>query len=188
MASIIVASRNPVKIEATRVGFQQMFPELEFAVEGIEVASGVSDQPMSDEETFQGAMNRLAAARAERPTAQFAVGIEGGIEVIRGKMMAFAWIVIESSGAIGSSRSGTFALPPQVQQLVAAGEELGVANDHVFAQHNSKQQGGAIGLLSNGIIGRELLYSHAVVLALVRFHHQDLFAGQHNGEDAAEAR
>ena len=53
---------------------------------------------------------------------------------------------------------------------------LGVANDRVFAQHNSKQQGGAIGLLTDGVLGRRALYDHAVVLALVPFKSGALFA------------
>ena len=160
-----------------------MFPDREFSVDGVDAPSGVSDQPMSDDETYRGAMNRRAAARAAHPDADFVVGIEGGIEIIRQRMMAFAWIVIESDGLVGSSRSGTFALPPRVQQLVTEGHELGIANDLVFAQHNSKQQGGAIGLLSNGVIGRELLYSHAVVLALVHFHQRALFTENTAADD-----
>ena len=48
------------------------------------VASGVSDQPMSEEETKQGAENRAKAAAAAFAQAgesgpDFAVGLEGGV-------------------------------------------------------------------------------------------------------------
>ena len=49
---VIVASKNPVKIEATRIGFQKMFPEQELEVIGISAPSDVNDQPMSREETY----------------------------------------------------------------------------------------------------------------------------------------
>ncbi|MEN0049906.1 MAG: DUF84 family protein, partial [Bacteroidota bacterium] len=59
MQKIIVASKNPVKIKAALQGFQEMFPEGFFEAEGIAVPSGVSDQPMGNEETYQGAWNRV---------------------------------------------------------------------------------------------------------------------------------
>lgn len=36
---IVVASKNPVKINAAREGFKKMFPEVDFEVEGISVPS-----------------------------------------------------------------------------------------------------------------------------------------------------
>ena len=45
---IVVASKNPVKINATDAGFSTYFEGVE--VLGVSVESGVSDQPKSDEE------------------------------------------------------------------------------------------------------------------------------------------
>ncbi len=58
MKKIIVASKNPVKINATKVAFEKVFPQETFEVIGMQVPSFVSDQPMSDEETLEGAINR----------------------------------------------------------------------------------------------------------------------------------
>ena len=55
---ITVASINPVKIQSALHGFQQMFLDVSFTAEGLSVPSGVSDQPMTDEETLRGALNR----------------------------------------------------------------------------------------------------------------------------------
>jgi len=172
---IVVASQNPVKVSATLSGFRQSFPTCQFTAVGISADSGVSDQPASDEETRQGATNRATAARHEHPDADYWVGIEGGIATIAGQMVAFAWVVIHSPLRTGHSRSGTFLLPPPVQALIRDGKELGDANDIVFSQHNSKQQAGAIGLLTGDVIRRAQLYEHAVVLALVPFISAELF-------------
>lgn len=172
---ILVASKNPVKIQATAEGFRRMLPGAHFAVSGIDVDSGVSDQPSSDAETRNGAENRAASLRRSPFEGDYAVGIEGGIEVIGDQMFAFAWVVILGRTQAGRSRSGTFVLPPRVQQLVAGGCELGDANDEVFAQHNSKQQGGAVGLLTAGVVGRQQLYEHAIQLALIPFKSTALF-------------
>lgn len=47
MKKVIVASTNPVKIEATKIGLSKMFPQESFDVRGFSVPSGISDQPMT---------------------------------------------------------------------------------------------------------------------------------------------
>ena len=136
----------PVKINSAKAGFEAMFPENSFSAEGYDVPSGVNDQPMSSQETLEGATNRAQALQTLCPMADFFVGIEGGIETINDTLLASAWIVvIDRNGTSTLGRSGAFPLPPNVKRLVDSGIELGHANDQVFKQHNSKQQGGAVG-------------------------------------------
>jgi inosine/xanthosine triphosphatase len=174
---IAVGSKNPVKIQSALAGFTQMFPECEFTVAGFDVASGVSDQPLTCQETLRGATIRANELKSIAPDADFFVGIEGGIEFIDDTLFASAWIVIvDAAGKASSGRSGSFALPARIKQLVESGMELGHANDEVFTEHNSKQQGGAVGSLTGGVITRQSLYEHAMVLALVAFRQEELFA------------
>lgn len=172
---IIVASRNPVKIKAVGLGFQKMFPEIEWQVEGLTVPSGVRDQPMSNAETLQGAQQRSSNAQARYPDADFWAGIEGGIEFDAQDMNAFAWIVIQNREALGKAKTGSFFLPPAVAQLVKEGKELGEADDLVFGQSNSKQANGAVGLLTNNILDRTQLYVDGVALALIPFKNPSLY-------------
>jgi len=171
---IIVASKNPVKIEAARQGFAKAFPDAELDLSGVSVPSGVSDQPMTDDETLLGARNRAQNARSVRRGADYWVGIEGGIHTIDGSLMAFAWVVVLSEEKSGRGRTGTFTLPEEVATLVREGMELGHADDVVFGRDNSKQQNGSVGLLTNDIIDRTSFYVEAVVLALVPFLHPGL--------------
>jgi inosine/xanthosine triphosphatase len=176
MKKIVIASKNPVKIEAALNGFRKMFPDEEFAIEGISAQSGVSDQPMSDTETFSGARNRAENASRERPGADFFVGIEGGVEEKNGEMEAFAWIVVKSKGdGFGKGRTGTFFLPPRVAELIKEGKELGEADDIVFQRTNSKQENGAIGILTDNVIDRTKYYTEAVVIALIPFKNKELY-------------
>jgi len=169
MKTIVIASHNPVKIQAALNGFRRMFPQEEFTSFSVEVESGVSRQPMSDAEMRQGALNRAQNAHRTVPDADFWTGIEGGTEPLNGELAAFAWVVVLSSTLTGESRSGTFILPPAVAELVRQGKELGEADDIVFGRYNSKQQNGAIGILTGDVLDRASLYEHAVVLALVPF-------------------
>lgn len=174
---IAIASQNPVKIEATRVGFEKMFPAQEFSVRGEPVPSGVSDQPMTDEETLVGANNRVENIARKATDADYCVGIEGGLqEREEDQIEAFAWIVVRrKDGKVGKSRTGTFSLPEQMVQLIHQGKELGDADDIVFRQTDSKQKNGTVGNLTGDIITRSTYYSETVVLALIPFKNPDLY-------------
>lgn len=168
---VVVASTNPVKIDAARRGFVAMFPDVAFVVSGVSAPSGVRDQPLGDDETLRGAATRAANARALAPDADYWVGIEGGVSDVDGAMQAFAWVVALSSERSGKSRTGTFMLPQEVARLVRDGMELGHADDVVFGRANSKQQNGSVGLLTGDVIDRAAYYEQAVVLALIPFKH-----------------
>jgi inosine/xanthosine triphosphatase len=172
MKTILVASNNPVKIQAALNGFQKMFPGEPFEIQGMSVPSGVSDQPMTSAETLQGALNRARGA-AQQP-ADFWVGIEGGCEEMQEEMQAFAWVVILSRNRIGKSRTGTFTLPDEITRLVRQGVELGEADDRVFNRANSKQGNGAVGILTDDVIDRTVYYEQAVILALIPFKNPNL--------------
>lgn len=130
---------------------------------------------MSDEEALQGALNRARQAADQSPEADFSVGIEGGVEERATEMAAFAWVVIVSNGKIGKGRTGTFFLPHDISHLVRNGKELGDADDIVFHKDNSKQENGAVGLLTGNVIDRACLYEHAVILALIPFVNPHLY-------------
>ena len=173
---IVVASKNPVKLKAVEMGFKKMF-EKNPEIIGISVPSNVSDQPMSDEETQRGAFNRAKNAKNENPDADYWVGLEGGVEEENGDLHAFAWMtVIDKKGKIGKGKTGTFILPKKVADLIIKeGKELGEADDIVFNKKNSKQDNGAIGILTGDVLTRASFYADAMVLALIPFKNEKLY-------------
>ena len=176
MKKIIVASQNPVKIETTKNGFTRMFPEEKFKVNGVSVASGVSDQPKTIQETLRGAINRVENALKLWPNNDFWVGIEGGLEKTEHGMETFAWIVIKGKdGKVGKGKTGSFYLPEKVAELIRQGKELGEADDIVFGLKNSKQANGSVGILTGDVLTRSTFYEPAVVLALIPFKNSDLY-------------
>lgn len=173
---IIVASGNPVKIKAALVGFLKMFPDEQFEANGFSVMSGVCDQPRSDRETFQGALNRANNAKLAAPEADFWIGLEGGVEDDDSGMRSFAWIIVmDKGGRTGKGRTGTFFLPTKVVELIKQGKGLGEVDSIVFGKTNSKQQNGAVGVLTDNVIDRASFYTEAVVLALIPFKNENLY-------------
>ncbi len=172
---VVVSSKNPVKVEATLKGFQQVFPDIPFTAESVSVPSGVPDQPMGSEETLLGAANRVENAMMEIPDADFWVGIEGG-NIRHGKEMeAMAWVVIKSKDRTGKGRTAGFFLPEKTIELIDKGYELGHADELVFGIENSKQKMGSCGLLTDNLIDRIDLYVPAVIFALIPFQKPELY-------------
>lgn len=173
---VFVGSHNPVKIKAVRLAFQRVWPRKKWQVSGIKVASGVSDQPMSAEESIIGARQRaqLALTYAE---ADYGVGIEGGLQLVSGQYFDCGWVVvIDRQGREGVGATIKIIVPPALMDLVLQHQmELGVANDHLFAQSNSKQQQGHFGLMTKNAVTRTSAYRDGVIAALARFIRADVF-------------
>ncbi len=178
MKRVVVASKNPVKINATQRWFEKMLLWSDFSFEGISVSSGVPDQPMSSQETYTWAVNRASHARQEAPDADYRVGIEGWVEKMWEHMEVFAWIVVlwkEDDKKIWSSKTWTFLLPPKLVELIEQWYELWDADDIVFWKTNSKQKNWAVWLLTHNNIDRTTYYEESVILALIPFLHPEFY-------------
>ena len=167
---IVVASDNPIKTDAVRQGVAPLFPDLAADVVGVAMPSGVAEQPMSEAETLEGAVNRATWAGEQHPEADFCVGLEGGVHDDGDAMASFAWVVVRAKdGTTSRARTGTFFLPEALAQLVRSGVDLGEADRRVFGLSDERLSEGTIGALTDGAVTRASLYAHAVTLAFVRF-------------------
>jgi inosine/xanthosine triphosphatase len=173
---VVVGSTNPVKIEAVRTAFEMVWPEQIWDVIGVAAASGVSIQPMSDEECIIGARNRARAALAHSDAA-YGVGLEGGLQRVAGKWLNGGWsVVIDRSGREGLGATIKMITPAQMMAKIEQGMELGEVDDLFFQQQNSKQAQGHFGLFTRDLITRKRAYVDGVLTALARFMQPDLFA------------
>ncbi|MEO7457050.1 MAG: inosine/xanthosine triphosphatase, partial [Gemmatimonadaceae bacterium] len=150
---VAVGSTNPVKVAAARATIHRLAPHVE--VRGIAAASGVPDQPWGDDETIRGAVARARAAR-EALDADWGIGIEGGVVDAGDAVQTCAWVAIVSrDGREGIGGSLSLTLPAEVGRLVRGGMELGHAMDAVTGEHNVKQNAGAVGILTRGLVTRQ---------------------------------
>jgi inosine/xanthosine triphosphatase len=172
---VTVGSVNPVKISAATKAFTTVWPNIIWQVSGIEIASGVSSQPMSDDESIKGARNRALGAQ-QKTEADYGVGIEGGIQPIGDLWFDCGWmVVVNRSGIEGIGSTARIITPPKMISLIKQGKELGYVVDELFNTVNAKHNDGHFGLMTNQAITRTSGYRDGVIMALVRFLHPELW-------------
>ncbi|MCD6547660.1 MAG: inosine/xanthosine triphosphatase [Nanoarchaeota archaeon] len=168
---VVVASKNPVKINAVKEVFSEIFGDVE--VYSKEVDSGVPNQPFN-EETIKGAINR--AEKAMDKDFDFSVGIEGGIIKLGDKYYNLGFIaILDKNGNLCTGTSGWFECPEKVLKEIKKGKELGQVMDEFIGEKDVKKKQGAIGVFTKGKVTRKELYKHGIYMALCRFLNKEVF-------------
>jgi len=183
---VCVGSTNAPKIAAVRAALAAYTGGVE--VSGLQVASGVSDQPVGFEEIIGGARNRaLAALKAS--ACDLAVGIEDGLVAIAGAAggpLNLGCAALTDGARVSIGLSSGFAYPPAVSCIAAAKREpIGRLFDKFWearrgdpADLPSAMGLGNVGRLSLGVLTRAEYARHAVLCALLPFLHPDLYPAE----------
>jgi inosine/xanthosine triphosphatase len=173
---IFVGSKNPVKINSVINAGSEAWPELQ--VIGIDVPSEISEQPMTDEETRQGATNRSRTVFKEglktlsiqqiSSSVVLGVGLEGGVfKKDNNELWSTVWATVtDKDGNLYESNGARFKVPEIISKRILAGEEMGPIMGSFFSDPNLKQKQGAIGAITKGFIDRTEEYTIIVKLAL----------------------
>jgi inosine/xanthosine triphosphatase len=175
---IAIGSLNPVKQRAAESVLAPLYPGVMF--KALATASGVSVQPWGDVETRTGAINRARAAQIAAD-ADLGIGFEGGVAESEVGLLICNWTaVIARDGRIGIGGGGGEQLPEQVAAVLRAGHkqsaemsiervELGTAMDALTGLTNVKQSEGAVGILTGGLLNRQMVFEMSLKLALAPF-------------------
>lgn len=181
-----VGTTNDQKIRAAIGAMAGYAPDA--AVEGAAVDSGVSPQPVGFEEISLGARNRAARAFAFGDC-DLAVGYEDGlVELLAlgddsGNLFNVGCAAVTDGSLVSLGLSSGFAYPPQcAEAAVRDRAPIGDLFDTLWAERSAAiglgsaaESEGNIGKLSLGVLGRSEYARHAIVCALVRFLHPDLY-------------
>lgn len=172
--AVAVGSTNPTKIEPVRTVFSHHFGSVKIIPVAVE--SGVSEQPMSDEETYRGAHTRAIEALKKTPEASYGVGIEGGLQ-----KRSYGWfeqsmvVIVNQAHQVGIGSSGGLVLPARVTDLIHGGKTLEEAIDLLFGTTNVGKGVGMFGLMTKGVVTRASGVEHGVAFALARFLHPQIY-------------
>ena len=183
-----VGSTNEPKLDAVRNALAPYAPEVEVA--GVDVPSGVPEQPVGWEEIVRGARNRARLARASEPC-DLGVGLEDGLVALpdgEGELQQLnvGCAAIAHAERVCLGFSAAFPYPPGCTlPAVRDREPIGSLFDRLWEQRRGEALApatarmlGNIGKLTLGVLPRSEYIRHAVLCALVALIHADLYVGK----------
>lgn len=188
--NLFVGSANPVKINAVTIAASETWPEC--VVLGTETKSGVSEQPISDEETRTGAQNRAKAALAwglkketfVLPTiestntshiAHLGVGLEGGVVELADGMYSTVWVcVVDAQGIVAEANGARFKVPEKIANHIREGKEMSLIVSKLSGEKDIRSKQGMIGIITNGFVDRTEIYSGIAKMALGLWHGREV--------------
>lgn len=105
----VLSSTNKAKTKATKQVLAEFFPD--FELECLDVESGVSKTPDTDDEGIQGCLNRISQAKIKSPSADGYLGLEGIITKNSFGVFICGWCVVELKDKQGIGCSAKVQLP-----------------------------------------------------------------------------
>ncbi len=175
---IIVGSKNDVKVEAVKEIIQDYTFLSNSEVVGMEVSSGVSEQPKSIAETITGAMNR---AKNTFLNCDYCFGLEDGLMQVpntKTDYMNVCVCAIYDGQNYYIGLSSAFEFPADVTKLVFEESlDINQAFYKVGLTKNPKvgSQEGVIGILTHGRLLRKEYTKQAITMALIHVEKSKLF-------------
>lgn len=164
MNKVYIGSMNPIKIQATK----NILEPLGFTVVATEVDSGVSKQPLTDEETMQGAKNRAL----QLPNDGLRIGLEAGVELHFDTLFLVNWgVLIDQIGQVCWAGGTRIPLPEEIKRaLLMEKIELSEAMNIYFSEKNINHREGAIGYFTDLFVCRIDIFEHIVKLLIGQYY------------------
>ncbi|WP_088067569.1 DUF84 family protein [Gottfriedia luciferensis] len=159
---IIIGSLNPTKVGAVKKVFNQ------FNVEGLNVPSDVSNQPMSDFETMQGAINRAHNAKIAGKS-EIGIGLEGGVIIENELLFLCNWGALVYENEVILASGAKILLPCEFIKDLQNGTELAVLMERYTNEKDIRSKEGAVGIFTNGRITRTQIFEHICELLLGQY-------------------
>jgi inosine/xanthosine triphosphatase len=154
---IAIGTQNPTKLNAVKAAFS---PYMTAEFVSTNVSSDVSPQPLTDNETMTGAINRAKNAFIEE-NAEIGVGLEGGvIKTNLGYFLCNWGAVIDRHLKPIVAGGARIVIPEEIGKQVFSGLELGDVMDSYVEKHNVRHNEGAIGIFTNGVVDRTEMFTH----------------------------
>ncbi|MGX1263375.1 inosine/xanthosine triphosphatase [Rossellomorea marisflavi] len=154
-----VGTTNPAKVSAIQ---KAIGPGA--VIHPVEAESGVSAQPFSDEETIRGAVNR---ARNSIGTFHVGIGLEGGVVDTTSGLFLCNWgALVDAEGREYIAGGARILLPDELADDLRGGMELGPLMDAYTKREGVRHQEGAVGVFTNGLVTREAMFIHVVILLI----------------------
>jgi len=155
---IAVGSTNRVKVDAVAQGLQGET----ITLISHPAASLVRDQPLSDEETLQGAINR-AKECLDKTQAAVAFGLEGGLVFMNDQVYLCHWgALVDRNDNLHISNSPLLRLPQEYREGLLNGQNLDDMMAHFTGIANIGKKEGAMGYFTQNRLTRSQVLAQTV--------------------------
>lgn len=155
--TVAIGSKNPIKVKAVENGIGK-----DFNVIPCEAISNVRHQPLSEEETLQGAIYR-AKDSLKKTIASLGIGLEAGISIKNGIVYLCHWgAIVDREGRIYNTNGPQLMLPDEFLDPLQNGESLEDIMHRTTGIHKLGQKAGAIGIFTQNRLDREQVLTYMV--------------------------
>lgn len=177
---IFVGSKNPAKIDAVRTASQKTWPDA--VILGIDVPSGIDAQPLTDEDTRQGARNRAMAVLREgqkihqevKKGEALGIGLEGGVFDHGDQLWSTVWVAVtDDASHFWEANGARFPVPEPINSIMKAGEEMGPVVEKIVGEKDVRSKQGMIGVITNLFVSRSEEYAGIARMALGQWYGRD---------------
>jgi len=179
--TVLVASKNPVKIKASLEAFQPFFDKPR--IDSCEIILPLinADQPIGEEQTREFSRLRVTKAQKKSKKYDFYVGIEGGVvKTSTGETRIVVYSSVGDKSYIETVRGCEIPLPEEWLESLTSKKygELGDLVAYVSGVKNIKRKQGAVGYFTKENITRFDVLKQSIVMALIPHLNPALFGKQ----------
>ena len=155
---LYVGSINRVKVSAV----VEALDDFDLNIIPFEATSEVGPQPIGDEQTLQGAINRAKSL----PTNGLRIGLEAGVTLLNNQLFLVNFgALIDEDGELYVAGGTRIPLPEHIKKLVLEDKlELADAMKQTYKVEGIKHQNGAIGYFTNDLVKRKEIFIHITKL------------------------
>ena len=155
---LYVGSINRVKVSAV----VEALDDFDLNIIPFEAESKVGAQPIGDEQTLQGAINRANSL----PTNGVRIGLEAGVTLLNDQLYLVNFgALIDENNEIYVAGGTRIPLPNEIKDLIFnKGLELADAMKEYFNVEGIKHQNGAVGYFTNDLVKRKEIFIHITKL------------------------
>ena len=165
LLTVAIGSTNPAKVQAV----QNAFTGENIKVIPCSANSSVRSQPLSNEETLQGALNR-AKDCLEKTDAELGIGLEGGIVFINNQPYLCHWgALVDRNQNSYFTNSPIIQLPGHYSQALLEGQDLDSIMQFHTGISNLGAKQGAIAVFTEDRLTRSQVLSQMVKVLIGQY-------------------
>ncbi len=177
MVIVGVGSVNPVKVKAVHKAFSRIFNDVKIISRKVD--SGVSPQPMTDEEMVAGAINRAKNVFMEvKP--DFAVGLEGGLVKYVFGVFVRGWVAVYNGEFLGIASTASIKVPSWIWDKLIGNKQLELEDimEKITGIEKIGDRMGAFGFLTDERYDREKAFEDAIICALAPIMKHEIYTSK----------